>query len=85
MNCIGIYMQTSKLPPPLSLIYPHSFLSLPPSCLLSCLRFPGKLDFIDHVVGNQEEKEIESVANYYEKSLQFHRFWSIDDDIVCTE
>ena len=48
-------------------------------------RLPGKLDFIDHVVGNQADQEMESVANYYEKSLQFHRFWSIDDKLVCTE
>ncbi len=22
------------------------------------------------------------IADYYEKTLQFHRFWSIDDDLV---
>ncbi len=24
------------------------------------------------------------IAEYYEKTLQFHRFWSIDDDLVST-
>ncbi|CAG9819185.1 unnamed protein product [Phaedon cochleariae] len=46
---------------------------------------PGKLDFIDHVVGNQPDGEMESVAKWYEKVLQFHRFWSVDDSQVFTE
>jgi len=45
-------------------------------------RLPGKLDFIDHVVGNQGNEEMEDIACNYEKTLQFHRFWSIDDDLV---
>lgn len=50
-----------------------------------CCRPPGKLDFIDHVVGNQPEGEMESVAKWYETILQFHRFWSVDDSQVHTE
>ncbi|RZC41963.1 4-hydroxyphenylpyruvate dioxygenase, partial [Asbolus verrucosus] len=46
---------------------------------------PGKLDFIDHVVGNQPDGEMESVAKWYETVLQFHRFWSVDDKQVHTE
>lgn len=46
---------------------------------------PGKLDFIDHVVGNQPDGEMESVAKWYETVLQFHRFWSVDDSQVHTE
>ncbi|XP_030750928.1 4-hydroxyphenylpyruvate dioxygenase [Sitophilus oryzae] len=46
---------------------------------------PGKLDFIDHVVGNQPDGEMESVAKWYENVLQFHRFWSVDDSQLHTE
>ena len=48
-------------------------------------RPPAKLDFIDHVVGNQPDGEMESVAKWYETILQFHRFWSVDDKQVHTE
>lgn len=41
-----------------------------------------KLNFIDHIVGNQPPDAMTSAASWYEKSLQFHRFWSIDDDLV---
>ena len=43
---------------------------------------PGLLDFIDHIVGNQGNEEMSQVADWYEKTLEFHRFWSIDDDQV---
>ncbi|XP_050511269.1 4-hydroxyphenylpyruvate dioxygenase isoform X1 [Diabrotica virgifera virgifera] len=43
------------------------------------------LDFIDHIVGNQDDKEMESVAKWYEDVLQFHRFWSVDDSQIHTE
>jgi len=46
---------------------------------------PTKLDFIDHVVGNQPDLEMESTAKWYEEILQFHRFWSVDDSQVHTE
>ncbi|XP_067050334.1 4-hydroxyphenylpyruvate dioxygenase-like [Acropora muricata] len=46
---------------------------------------PGNLNFIDHVVGNQPENEMVSIAEWYEKNLQFHRFWSVDDKQVHTE
>ncbi|XP_065892212.1 4-hydroxyphenylpyruvate dioxygenase-like [Dysidea avara] len=46
---------------------------------------PCKLDFIDHVVGNQGDSEMVPVAEWYEKNLQFHRFWSIDDSLMHTE
>lgn len=49
------------------------------------VRLPGKLDFIDHVVGNQPDNEMESVAKWYENVLQFHRFWSVDDTQLHTE
>lgn len=40
---------------------------------------------IDHCVGNQPEKTMEPIANWYEKVLQFHRFWSVDDSVMHTE
>lgn len=44
-----------------------------------------KLDFIDHVVGNQPDDGMESAAKWYEDVLQFHRFWSVDDTQLHTE
>jgi 4-hydroxyphenylpyruvate dioxygenase len=41
--------------------------------------------WIDHCVGNQPERVMEPVAQWYEKVLQFHRFWSVDDSIMHTE
>lgn len=46
---------------------------------------PAKLNFIDHVVGNQPDLQMESVAAWYERVLQFHRFWSVDDSQIHTE
>jgi len=39
----------------------------------------------DHVVGNQDDGQMEVVANWYSKMLDFHRFWSVDDKQVHTE
>jgi 4-hydroxyphenylpyruvate dioxygenase len=44
-----------------------------------------KLDRIDHCVGNQPDGEMEPVAAWYEKMLDFHRFWSVDDTMMHTE
>ncbi|GAB0098669.1 4-hydroxyphenylpyruvate dioxygenase [Sergentomyia squamirostris] len=46
---------------------------------------PGKLNFIDHTVANQPDLHMESVAAWYEKTLMFHRFWSVDDSQIHTE
>eukprot|EP00730_Choanoeca_flexa_P007508 TRINITY_DN12341_c6_g4_i4.p1 TRINITY_DN12341_c6_g4~~TRINITY_DN12341_c6_g4_i4.p1 ORF type:complete len:386 (+),score=117.00 TRINITY_DN12341_c6_g4_i4:89-1246(+) len=40
---------------------------------------------IDHVVGNQPDLEMEDVAEWYTKTLAFHRFWSVDDKQLHTE
>ena len=50
--------------------------------LISVLRPVVGLKFIDHVVGNQPDDEMENVAAWYEKNLMFHRFWSVDDTQV---
>lgn len=46
---------------------------------------PTKLDFIDHCVANQPDLQMEPVVEWYERNLQFHRFWSIDDKQMLTE
>lgn len=46
---------------------------------------PVGLNFVDHIVGNQPLGEMESVCQWYEKVLQFHRFWSVDDSMIHTE
>lgn len=43
------------------------------------------LNFIDHIVGNQPDMEMNDVAKWYETSLMFHRFWSVDDIQMHTE
>jgi len=43
------------------------------------------LQFIDHVVGNQPDQGMESIAQWYEKVLGFHRFWSVDEKQILTE
>ena len=43
------------------------------------------LNFIDHVVGNQPDHEMEAAVDWYEKKLQFHRFWSVDDSQIHTQ
>lgn len=53
--------------------------------MLAKLLPPVNLDFIDHVVGNQPDLQMESVASWYEKVLMFHRFWSVDDSQIHTE
>ncbi|XP_029475498.1 4-hydroxyphenylpyruvate dioxygenase isoform X3 [Rhinatrema bivittatum] len=45
----------------------------------------GKLNFIDHVVGNQPDHEMLPVVEWYQRSLLFHRFWSVDDKQLHTD
>lgn len=46
---------------------------------------PVKFEVVDHCVGNQPDLEMEAVAAWYEKMLDFHRFWSADDSVIHTE
>lgn len=43
------------------------------------------LQFVDHIVGNQPDLQMENAASWYEKHLMFHRFWSVDDSQVHTK
>nr|XP_033811915.1 4-hydroxyphenylpyruvate dioxygenase isoform X1 [Geotrypetes seraphini]XP_033811916.1 4-hydroxyphenylpyruvate dioxygenase isoform X2 [Geotrypetes seraphini] len=45
----------------------------------------GKLNFIDHLVGNQSNDEMLPVVEWYQRNLLFHRFWSVDDKQLHTE
>lgn len=44
-----------------------------------------KLDVIDHCVGNQDWNKMEEACDYYQKTMGFHRFWSVDDKDISTE
>jgi len=46
---------------------------------------PIGLKFIDHFVGNQPEGDMRKVAEWYERVLGFHQFWSVDDKEVATD
>jgi len=41
--------------------------------------------FIDHIVGNHKVGDMEVNVQWFEKILDFHRFWSIDDSVIHTE
>ncbi|PVU98095.1 hypothetical protein BB561_000112 [Smittium simulii] len=43
------------------------------------------LNFVDHCVSNQPESKMVEVCDRYEKILDFHRFWSVDDKDIHTE
>jgi len=43
------------------------------------------LNYVDHVVGNQPDQQMEPVVDWYLRVLQFHRFWSVDDSQMHTE
>ncbi|XP_070496567.1 4-hydroxyphenylpyruvate dioxygenase [Chironomus tepperi] len=40
---------------------------------------------IDHIVGNQPDRQMETTVEWYVKCLMFHRFWSVDDSQIHTE
>lgn len=46
---------------------------------------PTNLSHIDHCVGNQPDLQMEPTAQWYEKMLDFHRYWSVDDSMMHTE
>ncbi|KAJ5322069.1 4-hydroxyphenylpyruvate dioxygenase [Penicillium brevicompactum] len=46
-----------------------------------------EVDFleIDHCVGNQSWGGVDSIVQYYEECLDFHRYWTVDDKDMCSE
>ncbi|XP_056414524.1 4-hydroxyphenylpyruvate dioxygenase isoform X3 [Hyla sarda] len=67
----GVFLPGFKKP-----LYSDPLLSSLPS---------GCLNFIDHIVGNQPDNDMEPTVNWYQKCLLFHRFWSVDDKQIHTE
>lgn len=61
--------------------YKKHYLSEPFNQLLKPIEF----EHIDHIVGNHGAGDMEPTAQWYEKYLSFHRFWSVDDTILHTE
>uniref|UniRef100_A0A9J8DKX3 4-hydroxyphenylpyruvate dioxygenase n=3 Tax=Cyprinus carpio TaxID=7962 RepID=A0A9J8DKX3_CYPCA len=58
------------------------------NCMINMVKLclpSGKLDFIDHVVGNQSDNEMVPIVEWYQRNLLFHRFWSVDDKQLQTE
>ncbi|XP_071094145.1 4-hydroxyphenylpyruvate dioxygenase-like [Haliotis cracherodii] len=51
---------------------------------LTALLPPIDLQMIDHIVGNQPDSTMTNAAEWYEKNLMFHRFWSVDDSQIHT-
>jgi len=43
------------------------------------------VQFVDHCVGNQPDKGMEPAVQWYEKVLEFHRYWSVDDKQIHTK
>jgi len=43
------------------------------------------LQFIDHTVANQPDLKMESACQWYERVLEFTRFWSVDDTQIHTQ
>lgn len=46
---------------------------------------PLNVEIIDHVVANMGMGDMDPTVSWYEKHLDFHRFWSIDDKLIHTE
>nr|POF00973.1 4-hydroxyphenylpyruvate dioxygenase [Quercus suber] len=52
---------------------------------INALLPPVDLLAIDHCVGNQDWDSMDAACEYYSRCLGFHRFWSVDDQDICTE
>ncbi|KAJ3352025.1 hypothetical protein HDU83_008419 [Entophlyctis luteolus] len=46
---------------------------------------PTNVVCVDHCVGNQPDDQMIPASTFYEKALDFHRFWSVDDSQIHTE
>jgi 4-hydroxyphenylpyruvate dioxygenase len=46
---------------------------------------PVGFEFIDHIVGNQDDNEMEKVVNFYENIFGFQRLWTVDDKDISTD
>ena len=46
---------------------------------------PVGVHVIDHIVGNQPDGEMETIADFYRDVFGFHRLWTVDDDDIQTD
>lgn len=46
---------------------------------------PVGFEFIDHIVGNQSDNEMEKVVKFYEDIFGFQRLWTVDDKDISTD
>jgi len=46
---------------------------------------PTEFEIVDHVVGNQPDLKMVEAVEWYERCLDFHRFWTVDDKMIHTE
>ena len=65
-------------------IFLPGFVPVPAQVRSTRATYPD-LRFVDHIVGNQGENEMERAANWYREKLDFHRFWSVDDKQIHTQ
>ena len=63
---------------------PHYRAPTNPTDPINALLPPINLEAIDHCVGNQDWNAMEAACAYYERTLNFHRFWSVDDRDIST-
>lgn len=61
------------------------YIAHPAKEIFNTVMKPVDIDFIDHVVGNHAMGDMEPTVSWYEKMLDFHRFWSVDDSMMHTE
>jgi len=79
-DTIHSFVQRSRFAGP----FMPGFKTLPADVLTNLTPNVG-LDFIDHTVGNQPDKQMNTVVEWYERILKFHRFWTVDDSMIHTE
>jgi len=79
-DTIHSFVQRSRFAGP----FMPGFKTLPPDVLTNLTPNVG-LDFIDHTVANQPDKQMNTVVEWYERILKFHRFWTVDDSMIHTE
>lgn len=46
---------------------------------------PVGLNYIDHMVNNMAEGDMERTVEWYQKVFGFHRFWTVDDKDIRTD
>lgn len=61
------------------------FAGLPDEDPIAAMFETPSIQFVDHCVSNQPDGQMEPVVEWYVRTLDFHRFWSVDDKQVHTK